>query len=145
MGMQLIFESHMSRNTGYQKKTAKNGAFSRRFHWFVQYFFSYAMNIMHAWGVVDLRIYLAQQIMVTQYQPWAMTFVLTWHNLIPLISHCLTVLSKCLSRQNNGILYLLFKCLLKKNTILYDRNKVIGIWMGWEVECCPICGIFARV
>ena len=35
------------------------------------------LNIMHAWGAVDLRIYLAKKIMVTQYQPRAMICVLT--------------------------------------------------------------------
>ena len=30
-----------------------------------------------------------QEIMVTQYQPRAMNFVLTWHNLIIFILHCL--------------------------------------------------------
>ena len=40
-------------------------------------FFSYDLNIMHAWGAVDLKIYLAQKIMFTQYQPRAMIFVLT--------------------------------------------------------------------
>ena len=30
-----------------------------------------------------------QNIMVTQYQPRAMSFFLTWHNLITLMSHCL--------------------------------------------------------
>ena len=44
---------------------------------------------MHAWGAVDLRIYLAKKIMVTQYQPRAMNFVLTWYNLISFILHCL--------------------------------------------------------
>ena len=49
---------------------------SRRFHRFGKYFFSYDLNMMHDWGAVDLRIYLAKKIMVTQYQPRAMTFVL---------------------------------------------------------------------
>ena len=39
-------------------------------------FFSYDLNIMHTWDAVDLRIYLAKKIMVTQYQPRAMIFVL---------------------------------------------------------------------
>ena len=32
-----------------------------------------------------------KKIMVTQYQPRAMTFVLAWYNLISLISHCLAL------------------------------------------------------
>ena len=40
-------------------------------------FFSYDLNIMHAWETMDLRIYLAKKSMVIQYQPRAMLFVLT--------------------------------------------------------------------
>ena len=42
-------------------KWTKNGPYSRHFHWFVRYIFSYDLNIMHAWEAVDLRIYLAQK------------------------------------------------------------------------------------
>ena len=38
---------------------------------------SFYLNIMHALGAVDIRIYLAPKSMVTQYQPRAMIFVLT--------------------------------------------------------------------
>ena len=76
---------------------------------------------MHVWGAVDLMIYLAKKILVTQYQPRAMTFVLAWYNLISLISHCLLNISKvtvhCSQnfsfleiRIQNGDLKTLFHC-----------------------------------
>ena len=46
---------------------------------------SFDLNIIHALRAVDFRIYLAHMIMVTQYQPRAMIFVLNWKNLIFLI------------------------------------------------------------
>ena len=51
--------------------------------------FSFDLIIMHALEAVDIRIYLSQKIMITQYKPRAMNFVLTWENLISLILHCL--------------------------------------------------------
>ena len=47
------------------------------------------LEIMHDLEAVDIRIFWQQQIMVTQYKPRAMIFVLTCENLTSLILHCL--------------------------------------------------------
>ena len=44
---------------------------------------------MHGQGAMDFTLVGHQNIMVTQYQPRAMSFILTWQNFITLISHCL--------------------------------------------------------
>ena len=41
------------------------------------------LNIMHVWGAVKFRICFEPKYHITQYQPRARTFALTWHNLIP--------------------------------------------------------------
>ena len=55
-----------------------------------------------------LGLVWTQKIMVTQYQPRAMTFVLAWENLISLISHCLLwTSSEFSSRKPSGVFRLL--------------------------------------
>ena len=65
-------------------KWTENGPISRHFHWFVQFNFRYDLNILHAWGAVDLRIYLAHKNHGYSISAQSYDFVLTWKNFITL-------------------------------------------------------------
>ena len=118
------------------KTWTDNCLFSRRFHRFGQQIFNKFL------GSSDLRIYLAKKIMVTQYQPKAMKFVLTWYNLISLISHCLICFSWWYGRNRSrggsasGRLGLP-GWWLSRTVRFYDRQSVsvTGLLCLWLTVC----------
>ena len=58
-----------------------------------------------------------QNIMITQYLPRAMSFILTWQNLITLISHCLLYIQ-------------LFTTFSATNSIGYYKNTILSLFSG---------------
>ena len=94
MGFKFFFERNTSKTQVIKKNCTINWQKMANFH---DSFIIYTWVFVLSWTLCKAGeqwisgFVWHQNIMVTQYQPRAVSFVLTWHNLTTWMSHCISI------------------------------------------------------